>query len=190
MNPVSPADVPIHTLPSGVAAIDRGIDALNGAIKEVRDLSHELRPRILDDLGLTTALTSLGNRFQERTGITVSVESSSPDTLKPEANTALYRIAQEALANVERHAEASQVSIRIWSTKARVRMLIADNGIGFTRKPANESQTYSGGLGLRNMQERMAHFRGILIVQTNEHGTALTAMFPKSANATTPAKAA
>lgn len=173
-----------------VAAIDRGIDALNGAIKEVRDLSHELRPRILDDLGLTAALTSLGNRFQERTGITVSVESSSPDTLKPEANTALYRIAQEALANVERHAEASHVSIRIWSTKARVRMLIADNGIGFARKSANESQTYSGGLGLRNMQERMAHFRGILIVQTNGHGTALTAMFPKSANATTPAKAA
>ncbi|MBW9052684.1 cache domain-containing protein [Rhizobium mesosinicum] len=169
------------------AAIDRGIDALNGAIKEVRDLSHELRPRVLDDLGLTAALTSLGNHFEERTGISVSVESSSPDTLKPEANTALYRIAQEALSNVERHAGASEVAIRIWSMKGRVRMSIADNGIGFTEKTESRSPNYSGGLGLRNMQERMAHFRGILIVQTNEKGTTLTAMFPKSANAATSA---
>ncbi|MBB3594075.1 two-component system NarL family sensor kinase [Rhizobium sp. BK529] len=172
------------------AAIDRGIDALNGAIKEVRDLSHELRPRVLDDLGLSAALTSLGNHFEERTGIAVSVESSTLDTLKPEANTALYRIAQEALSNVERHAGASQVAIRIWSTKGRVRMSIADNGVGFSKKAADGGQTYSGGLGLRNMQERMAHFRGILIVQTNEQGTALTAMFPRSANVRPPASKA
>lgn len=168
------------------AAIDRGIEALNGAIKEVRELSHELRPRVLDDLGLTAALTSLGSHFEERTGIQVSVESTSADTLKPEANTALYRIAQEALANVERHAGASQVSIRMWSTKGRVRMAIADNGHGIRKTGESASTTYSGGLGLRNMQERMAHFRGILLVQTNENGTTLTAMLPKSANAMGP----
>lgn len=173
------------------AAIDRGIDALNDAIKEVRELSHELRPRMLDDLGLTAALTSLGNHFEERTGIPVSVEPLGYDTLKPEANTALYRIAQEALANVERHASASRVRIRIWSTKGRVRMAISDNGNGFTKKTDAASANYSGGLGLRNMQERMAHFRGILLIQTDESGTTLTAMFPKSANATTkPPKAA
>ncbi len=165
-------------------AIDRGIEALNGAIKEVRELSHDLRPRVLDDLGLTAALTSLGGHFEERTGIPVSVESSSPDTLRPEANTALYRIAQEALANIERHAGASQVAIRMWSTKGRVRMSVSDNGNGFTKNVEAGTANYSGGLGLRNMQERMAHFRGILLIQTNETGTTLTAMFPKSANAT------
>lgn len=173
------------------AAIDRGIDALNDAIKEVRELSHELRPRMLDDLGLTAALTALGSHFEERTGIPVSVEPLGCDTLRPEANTALYRIAQEALANVERHAAASRVRIKIWSTKGRVRMAISDNGNGFTKKAEAASANYSGGLGLRNMQERMAHFRGILLIQTDENGTTLTAMFPKSANATTkPPKAA
>jgi len=171
-------------------AIDRGIEALNGAIKEVRELSHELRPRVLDDLGLTAALTSLGSHFEERTGICVSVQSSSLHTLKPEANTALYRIAQEALGNIERHAGASNVSIRMWSTKGRVRMSISDNGNGFTSNAKAGSASYSGGLGLRNMQERMAHFRGILLIQTNEKGTTLTAMFPRSANATVPGEKA
>jgi len=172
-------------------AIERGIEALNRAIKEVRDLSHELRPRVLDDLGLTAALTSLGNHFEERTGISVSVESQSPEALKPEANTALYRIAQEALSNVERHAGASSVQIRIWSNKGRVRMSIADDGRGIGGNGENHGNKEQGGLGLRNMQERMAHFRGILLIQSNENGTTLTALFPKTANATmTPVKAA
>ncbi|KQV28896.1 histidine kinase [Rhizobium sp. Root1203] len=166
------------------AAIDRGIEALNGAIKEVRDLSRELRPRVLDDLGLTAALTSLANHFEERTGISVSVDSTGSETLKPEASTALYRIAQEALSNVERHAGASRVTITIWSTKGRVRMSIADNGKGFIKHAGSANANRTGGLGLRNMQERMAHFRGILIIRTDENGTGLTAMFPKSANAT------
>jgi two-component system NarL family sensor kinase len=164
------------------AAIERGIASLNGAIKEVRDLSHELRPSVLDDLGLTAALTSLGSNFEERTGIPVLVESLAPEALKPEANTALYRIAQEALTNVERHSCASHVTIRIWSIKARVRMSIADDGRGIKSDGENGGANRSGGLGLRNMQERMAHFKGILLIKSNENGTTLTAMFPKTAN--------
>ncbi|MDI7861589.1 cache domain-containing protein [Rhizobiaceae bacterium n13] len=162
-------------------AIDRGIEALNDAIKEVRDLSHELRPRLLDDLGLTAALTSLAEHFSERTGIGVSVESTAAQTLAPEANTALYRIAQEALTNVERHSGASHVHVRIWSTKGRVRMSISDDGTGFGNN-RGETKAPAGGLGLRNMQERMAHFRGILLVNSSAEGTILTAMMPRSAN--------
>lgn len=164
-------------------AIDRGIEALNGAIKEVRSLSHELRPRMLDDLGLTAALTSLGEHFTERTGITVSVEAAAAQILTSEANTALYRIAQEALTNVERHSGASRVDIRIWSTNGRVRMSIADNGKGFENSQEASKTPTSGGLGLRNMQERIAHFRGVLLVKSDGEGTVLTAMLPKSANA-------
>jgi two-component system NarL family sensor kinase len=164
------------------AAIERGIASLNGAIKEVRDLSHELRPSVLDDLGLTAALSSLGSNFEERTGIPVLVESLAPEALKPEANTALYRIAQEALTNVERHSGASHVTIRIWSTKGRVRMSVADDGRGIKSDGENGGANRSGGLGLRNMQERMAHFKGILLIKSNENGTTLTAMFPKTAN--------
>lgn len=163
------------------SAIDRGTEALNGAIKEVRRLSHELRPRILDDLGLTPALKSLGENFRERTGINIAIEANSPDVLKSEAATALYRIAQEALTNVERHAGASRVDIRLWSERGRTRMTISDNGKGFGGTPADQ-QPNSGGLGLRNMQERMAHFGGILLVRSSGDGTILTAMLPKSAN--------
>lgn len=163
------------------SAIDRGTEALNGAIKEVRRLSHELRPRILDDLGLTPALKSLGENFRERTGINIAIEANSPDVLKSEAATALYRIAQEALTNVERHAGASRVDIRLWSERGRTRMTISDNGKGFGGTPVDQ-QPNSGGLGLRNMQERMAHFGGILLVRSSGDGTILTAMLPKSAN--------
>jgi two-component system, NarL family, sensor kinase len=160
--------------------IDKGIDSLNGAIKEVRSLSHELRPRMLDDLGLTAALTSLGEHFTERTEIEVSVETTTKDVVSPEANTALYRVAQEALTNIERHSGASRVTIRIWSTSGRLRMSIADNGKGFEQGRKGEKPASSGGLGLRNMQERMAHFRGLLLIKSGDGGTTLTALLPRS----------
>jgi two-component system, NarL family, sensor kinase len=160
-------------------AIDVGVEALNGAIKEVRRLSHELRPRVLDDLGLTPALKALSENFTERAGVEVEMEAAWQDMLKPEASTALYRIAQEALNNIERHSGASRVEIRLWSEKGRVRMTIADNGNGFEEDKVKEGR---GGLGLRNMQERMAHFGGLLLVKSGPEGTRLTAMLPKSAN--------
>ncbi|MQB44027.1 cache domain-containing protein [Rhizobium sp. ICMP 5592] len=159
--------------------IERGVDALNSAIKDIRRLSHDLRPRVLDDLGLTAALTALANNFAERTGIATEIESAGfTSTLKPEASTALYRVAQEALTNVERHSGATLLAIKLWSERGRARLRISDNGTGF--EGAGEGQ---GGLGLRNMQERMAHFHGLLLVQSTADGTTLTAMLPKSANA-------
>lgn len=163
------------------AAIDRGAEALTQAIKEVRRLSHELRPRVLDDLGLTPALKSLAQNFGERTGIEISVQAEDPDGLRIEANTALYRIAQEALTNVERHAGATRVDVRLWRERHRVRMTISDNGRGMGADVAG-ARAKSGGLGLRNMQERMSHFGGILMVKSSTDGTTLTAMLPKSAN--------
>ncbi|AYD03529.1 cache domain-containing protein [Neorhizobium sp. NCHU2750] len=168
------------------AAIEKGADALTAAIKEVRRLSHELRPRLLDDLGLTPAIKSLAENFAERTGISVFVEAETPDTLKPEPSTAIYRITQEALTNVERHAGANRVDIRLWSERGRMRMTISDNGRGFDGSqegPPQAGHTKAlGGLGLRNMQERMAHFGGVLLIRSSEAGTTLTAMLPKSAS--------
>jgi two-component system, NarL family, sensor kinase len=163
-------------------AIDRGAEALNGAIKEVRRLSHDLRPRALDDLGLTPALKALCDNFSERTGIETRLEALPfKNMLKPEASTALYRVAQEALNNVERHSGATRVDIRIWSVGGRVRMTISDNGNGFDETIAEGKKALGGGLGLRNMQERLAHFGGLLLIKTTSAGTILTAMLPRSA---------
>lgn len=163
-------------------AIDKGADALNGAIKEVRRLSHDLRPRALDDLGLSAALQALLSDFTERTGIAMSLDAAPfRDTLRPEAATALYRVAQEALHNIEKHSGASQGHIKVWTVAGRVRMTISDNGHGF-EKSAKRSATSEGGLGIRNMQERMAHFGGLLLIRSTQDGTILTAMLPRSAS--------
>lgn len=162
-------------------AIGKGAEALNGAIKEVRRLSHDLRPGVLDDLGLTAALEALTDNFADRTGIPVELESVAfKNLLLPEAKTALYRVAQEALNNIERHANASAVSIRLSSTQGRVQMVIADNGHGFAHQDRKRGSARPGGLGLRNMQERMAHFGGKLLVETTASGTTLRAVLPKS----------
>ncbi|EJN02465.1 cache domain-containing protein [Phyllobacterium sp. YR531] len=160
-------------------AIDSSIEALNSAIKEVRGLSHGLRPRVLDDLGLAAALTALCNNFLGRTGVDTDLTAAGfLDDLKPEASTALYRVAQEAFNNIERHAKASKVSVRIWSEKGRARLSITDDGVGFAKDSAHDSS----GLGLRNMQERMAHFGGLLLVRSEPGRTVLTALLPKSAS--------
>ncbi len=161
-------------------AIGKGSEALNGAIKEVRRLSHDLRPGALDDLGLSAALEALTHNFTERTGIAVSLEAVAfKNMLQPEARTALYRVAQEALNNIERHANAGSVSIFLSSPHGRVQMVIADDGRGFSHE-GDEKKTRNSGLGLRNMQERMAHFGGTMLVETSSKGTVLRALLPKS----------
>ncbi|MGH6860930.1 MAG: cache domain-containing protein, partial [Phyllobacterium sp.] len=174
-----------------VAAIEKGAGALNEAIKEVRRISHELRPRVLDDLGLTAALEALVNNFSERNAIAVALESPAfKTTLAPEAKIALYRVAQEALTNIERHAEASKVTVRISSNQARVQMEIADDGRGFTDVETKAGTAPNRGLGLRNMQERMAHFGGHILVDSSARGTTLKALLPVPAPERQPKAAA
>lgn len=168
--------------PDAATAINRGAEALNGAIKEVRRLSHDLRPRVLDDLGLAPALQALVHNFTERTGIETNFSSVDyKNMLKAEASTALYRVAQEALNNVERHAAATRVDLIVSNNAGRVQMIVSDNGNGFNRTPGKDKSLSLGGLGLRNMQERMAHFGGLLLVKSDDDGTTLTAMLPRSA---------
>lgn len=162
-------------------SIERSTDGLNGAIKEVRRISHDLRPGMLDDLGLTAALEGLMNNFSERTGIRVSLKSVAfKNLLPPDAKTALYRVAQEALTNIEKHANATCVELSIIVDRRGLQMIIFDNGRGFVMNSKEQVLRAAGGLGLRNMQERMEHFGGRLDVKTSPKGTTLTARLPKS----------
>lgn len=161
--------------------IEHGAHELNNAIKEVRRISHNLRPGLLDDLGLSAALEGLTNNFTERTGIPVDLRSVAFKNLLPhDAKTALYRVAQEALSNIERHADATHVGLQITSDRAGLQMVISDNGRGFDMSAHRQRFKTIGGLGLRNMQERMEHFGGELNVKTSASGTTLTARLPKS----------
>ncbi|WP_300058019.1 cache domain-containing protein [uncultured Roseobacter sp.] len=143
--------------PSAGEPLKKGIETLGEAISEVRRISRDLRPGVLDDLGLGPAIKALAEDFQERTGIDVSFQTVVfRNRLDGEAKIAMYRIAQEALTNIERHAQASHVKIDLRGHKKGATLRIEDNGRGLPEDGP------TGGLGLRNMQERVEQLEGQL----------------------------
>ncbi len=155
--------------------LGQGIDNLGTAISEVRRISRDLRPGILDDLGLGPAVKTLAEEFEQRTGIKTHFKTVVfRNRLDPEAKTALYRIAQEALTNIERHAAATEVSVDLRGHKRGATLRIADNGVGI----APEARR-AAGLGLRNMQERVEQLDGTMrLLSAKGTGTVIEATVP------------
>ena len=147
--------------------LDKGIDHLGTAITEVRRISRDLRPGVLDDLGLGPALKSLTDDFRERTGIETEFNTVVfRNRLDQDAKIALYRIAQEALTNVERHSDATKVVIDLRGHRRGATLRISDNGRGLPIDGGNPG----AGLGLRNMQERLEQLNGTLLIQSARGG--------------------
>ena len=158
-------------------SLGKGIEGLSGAIHEVRRISHDLRPGVLDDLGLGPALQALAEAFSQRTDIRTEFETVVfRNRLDQEAKIALYRIAQEALTNVERHAAASFVSIRVKGHRRGATLEIADNGRGVDA--ARTPLLPTSGLGLRNMTDRVEQLGGSLSIDTSPSGTTIRATVP------------
>ncbi len=160
-------------------SIEKASDRLNSAITEVRRISHDLRPRMLDDLGLSPALKSLTEQFEERTGIEIDMQTVVfRNLLSKDAKTALYRVTQEALHNIEKHSYATKVTLNLSVSKNGITLRIKDNGIGFAFDKITQSKIASSGIGLRNMQERIEHFDGIFNISSSELGTEIIAILP------------
>jgi len=161
-------------------AIDSGGEALNVAIAEVRRISRDLRPSILDDLGLSPALESLSSEFSKRTGVEIDVSTVSfKDALSTDAKTTLFRVAQEALTNIERHAQATHVTLELSVSRKGINLTIADNGKGFAARKLTQGGDSTSGIGLRNMHERLEYHNGELSVSSSENGTTISARLPK-----------
>jgi signal transduction histidine kinase len=147
------------------ARVDDCMRLVDGAISNVREMSQLLRPTILDDFGLDAALRSLAENFSQRTGIAVKYQSGiSNRRLRDDAETNLYRIAQEALTNVARHAYATAVSLDLSSRGQDVVMTIRDNGRGYDLKERRNGR----GLGLAGMETRARGCGGTLKLETAE----------------------
>jgi two-component system NarL family sensor kinase len=160
--------------------LDAGLDHLSGAINEVRRISRDLRPGMLDDLGLGPALKALVEDFGVRTGIDTEFDTVVfRNRLDGDAKTALYRIAQEALTNVERHSGATRVSIDVRGHSRGATMRISDNGTGLG-DTGQSRKNASAGLGLRNMQERIEQLDGTLRILSSKTGTVIEASVPLS----------
>jgi signal transduction histidine kinase len=144
------------------------------ALQDVRRLAVELRPKALDDFGLAPALERLASLFAEQTGIRVDLEHTLGGTRLPAGvETALYRITQEALTNVAKHANASRVSIVVTRKDASVTAVIEDDGRGIDPSLRTDS-----GFGLLGMRERVELLGGRLQVEGGPGGTAVIAEVP------------
>lgn len=161
-------------LPASVKPEMDGIRKLaESSVAAVRNMALLLRPSMLDDLGLVPALEWQARETSRRTGLVVNVQADNvPDELPEEHKTCIYRIVQEALHNISRHAEARSVNIQVEQTGERLNLSVEDDGRGFD--PAR-----SRGLGLIGMEERVANLGGSLSVQAAPgHGTRLAVMLP------------
>jgi len=145
------------------------------ALRELRDLIADLRPSVLDDLGLAPALQGQLQEFSERTGVEAQLLVSGPRRrLQPEIEIVLFRIAQEALTNVGKHANAARTLMRLEFEGEQVEMVITDNGQGFDPQEALQTAgTQRRAWGLLGMQERVALVGGVCEI-ASRHGEGCT----------------
>jgi signal transduction histidine kinase len=156
---------------------------IDTTIQTVRRISTELRPGILDDIGLVAAIEWQAAEFQKRTGVKCEVTSEiNEPILDEELNTAFFRIFQESLTNVVRHANASRVDVRLWEQQGNLFMEIKDNGRGISETELSNTKS----LGLLGMRERAALLRGELTVSgLSGEGTMVRVRIPCQQPATT-----
>ncbi|MGV2872361.1 cache domain-containing protein [Colwellia sp. E150_009] len=154
---------------------------LSIAIQEVRRISHNLHPRILDELGLSAAIAALAKEFSKQTQIEISFTKPKLRKLLPDnINISLYRVVQESLINIEKHAKATHITIDLAIENKWLTLTITDNGIGFNDKNKNKAGAplESFGIGLRNLTERIEYHCGQLKVCTSKKGTSISANIP------------
>jgi signal transduction histidine kinase len=159
---------------SRAAAVEQVRAQVLETLQDVRRLAVELRPKALDDYGLVAAIERLVQTFAEQVGIRVEFEPNLPGgRLATEVETALYRMVQEALTNIAKHAQAGEVSIVLTRSADAVSAIVEDDGRGFDTREARE------GMGLDGMRERLGLLDGKLKIESGPgKGTTLVAEVP------------
>ncbi|RKR36578.1 cache domain-containing protein [Paraburkholderia sp. BL17N1] len=166
-------------VPAAEAALTTSLTRLGDTLREVRRISHALRPSMLDDLGVAAALEQLSRELSEQSGIEIGftqIAHTHAAALPDAVNTVLFRIAQEALTNIVHHAHASSAALALEISNDAVALNIADNGRGF-----DVTHVFVGrrsGVGLRNMRERLEALGGTLSLSSQAGHTLVTARVP------------
>ena len=159
-------------------AMREAVEQIESEIANLRAIITELRPAALDELGLRTAIEALLDRHREQSGFEIDGElalpgpSTSDERLIEDLETAVYRMVQEALTNVAKHARANHVRVVVRESGTELLIEVQDDGVGF------DMQTTSEGFGLAGMQERASLAGGKLSVESGPRGTLLTARLP------------
>jgi two-component system, NarL family, sensor histidine kinase DegS len=162
-------------------------DDIRGEVASLRQVMATLRPPALDEWGLSAALTDYARTFQQQTGLTCSVQVSLPERLANAHETVLYRVAQEALTNVAKHANARRVWVILQITEGQVRLQVGDDGTGFaTTRLADPLGDHLGlnHFGLASMRQQLEMAGGSWQVHSRPgQGTTVTATLPMTPNA-------
>jgi signal transduction histidine kinase len=160
------------------AAMRQAVEQIEHEIANLRGIIAELRPAALDELGLRTAIEALLDRHREQSGFQIEAEltlpgpSASAERLDRDLETAVYRMVQEALTNVAKHARAGHVRVVVGESDGELLLEIKDDGVGF------DSQGSSEGFGVAGMKERASLAGGTLSVDSGEQGTVVRACLP------------
>ena len=153
---------------------------LGQTAEEVERISRNLRPSILDQLGLVAVIRATSTEFAKRTGVSVKLSCVEfEERLPADSELALYRILQQALANVEKHARASRVVVTLALQNGSVRLTVKDNGLGFSTARLAAEKNGESGLDLLNMRERAAYAGGALKINSvRGKGTSIEVRIP------------
>ena len=160
--------------------VEECVDTVQHMLERVRQLSLSLRPPQLDDLGLAAALRSHLDRQARVAGLQAHFETAdAPSQLPPDTETACFRVAQEAITNVLRHARARNLWVRLFDSGGRLALSVRDDGRGFDLESVRERSANGSSLGLIGMEERMALAGGSFELRSAPgQGTVLLATFP------------
>ncbi|MBU3713376.1 MAG: hypothetical protein FGM46_00340 [Ferruginibacter sp.] len=144
--------------------VQDSIQLIDEAVKSVRRIATQLRPSILDDLGLVAALEWLSEEYEKRYHIRTNFSSKNiQSNISPDISIALFRIYQESLTNILRHSKASEVNVTLSFEKNQLVLLVVDNGIGFETEKVYTLNT----LGLIGIKERTNLMGGIFKIESN-----------------------
>ncbi|MDJ0614599.1 MAG: cache domain-containing protein [Rhizobiaceae bacterium] len=161
--------------------IQKSMKTISTAISEIRRISMALRPSVLDDMGLASAIKSLSSDFEAQTSISMNTAVEHIGTrLDEREKTTLYRVAQEALANIAKHSSAKNATIKLEKQENGVQLSISDDGVGFENSKNNSKQR---GMGFRNIRERLESHGGTFELKTRKTGgTKLDIFIPTRKN--------
>ncbi|HEX3725909.1 MAG TPA: PAS domain S-box protein [Pirellulales bacterium] len=166
---------------SSLEVVDETIAIIEQTLRQVRELSFDLRPSMLDDLGLTSAVRNYVDRQSQRAGMAaqIAVDPFPQGSLSPEMEIACFRVLQEAVTNVIRHAQARRLRVALKRRKNELALSVADDGVGFVVASARGRAVTGASLGLLGLEERVIALGGTLDIRSNlGHGTTIDVVFP------------
>jgi signal transduction histidine kinase len=158
------------------------VQLIDGAIQAVKKISSELRPSVLDNLGLEAAVEWASKEFERRMGISCDLTlPPEPLSLDRNRSTVIYRVLQESLTNVARHAGATMVAVSLEKRDGEIRLSVRDNGRGVSKEEAEDPHAF----GLIGMRERIEFLGGVFSIEgSKDRGTAVTAALPLGGEST------